>query len=46
MSLRGDTGAYTFIYMITNFQQQPLPKSGLGESITSKPIELQSWGCA
>ena len=46
MSLNGDIGLYTLIYLTTKFKQQPSPKSFLCKSITSELFELQSWGCA
>ena len=46
MSLSGGVEVYTLIYSMKKFQPQPVPKSALYKSITSKIIKLESWNCA
>ena len=43
MSLSGGVEVYTLIYSMKKFQPQPVPKSALYKSITSKIIKLESW---
>ena len=46
MKLSGGFEVYTLIYSMKKFQPQPVPKSALYKSITSKIIKLESWNCA